>query len=68
MPMVGSNASSFCPQSPDVQLEYKPTGTPPPYGAADIDPPGPDLFDAVQSQLGLKLMRRGGIQSLRMFT
>jgi uncharacterized protein (TIGR03435 family) len=44
----------------DVHLEYKPTGTPPPLDGrtADIDTPGPDLFDAVQSQLGLKLVRR----------
>jgi uncharacterized protein (TIGR03435 family) len=43
----------------DVHLEYKPRGTPPlDGGAADIDAPGPDLFDAVQSQLGLRLVRR----------
>jgi uncharacterized protein (TIGR03435 family) len=37
-------------------LEYKPNQAEPP--AADIVAPGPDLFDAVQTQLGLKLVRK----------
>lgn len=42
----------------DVHLEYKPATAPPSdAAAADADVPGPDLFDAVQSQLGLKLVR-----------
>jgi uncharacterized protein (TIGR03435 family) len=46
-------------------LEYQPnlpaataTADPAEHAAADIGAPGPDLFDAVQTQLGLKLVRK----------
>jgi len=45
----------------DFHLEYKPSlpasAAPPADPATDIAAPGPDLLDAVQAQLGLKLVR-----------